>query len=172
MSSNKSKDDSKTLLQTDTPSCRACDGSDSGRTHPRRRRQYRPRPGNHQFQQRSDLHTNSADLCYLCWHFAMRAIRADWIRIQFPNGATNIQNTLRLGAGVVPRLVDVLLATSISRSRPYCSKIVSTPKTPCTRKSGPAIERPVFWPLDGVDPLLQREVMDCWKHRLSRFQSR
>jgi opacity protein-like surface antigen len=36
--------------------------------------------------------------------FAVRAIQADWIRTQFPNGATNIQNTLRLGAGVVLRL--------------------------------------------------------------------
>jgi hypothetical protein len=40
----------------------------------------------------------------IAYHFAMRAIQADWIRIQFPNGATNVQNTLRLGAGVVLRL--------------------------------------------------------------------
>jgi hypothetical protein len=33
--------------------------------------------------------------------FAVRAIQADWIRTQFPNGVTNVQNTLRLGAGVV-----------------------------------------------------------------------
>jgi hypothetical protein len=46
----------------------------------------------------------------IAYHFAMRAIQADWIRIQFPNGATNVQNTLRLGAGVVPRLVDDRLA--------------------------------------------------------------
>jgi len=37
-------------------------------------------------------------------HFAVRAIQADWIRTQFPNGATNVQNTLRLGAGIVLRL--------------------------------------------------------------------
>jgi hypothetical protein len=40
----------------------------------------------------------------IAYHFAMRAIQAEWIRIQFPNGATNIQNTLRLGTGVVLRL--------------------------------------------------------------------
>jgi hypothetical protein len=37
-------------------------------------------------------------------HFAVRAIQGDWIRTQFPNGATNVQNTLRLGVGVVLRL--------------------------------------------------------------------
>jgi opacity protein-like surface antigen len=39
-------------------------------------------------------------------HFAVRAIQADWIRTQFPNGATNVQNTLRLGAGIVLRLSE------------------------------------------------------------------
>jgi hypothetical protein len=47
---------------------------------------------------------------WIAYHFAMRAIQVDWIRIQFPNGATNIQNTLRLGTGVVLRLVDDRLA--------------------------------------------------------------
>jgi hypothetical protein len=37
-------------------------------------------------------------------HFAVRAVQADWIRTQFPNGATSVQNTLRLGVGVVLRL--------------------------------------------------------------------
>jgi hypothetical protein len=37
-------------------------------------------------------------------HFAIRAVQADWLRTQFPNGDTNVQNTLRLGAGVVVRL--------------------------------------------------------------------
>jgi hypothetical protein len=36
-------------------------------------------------------------------HFAVRAVQADWIRTQFPNSTTNIQNTLRIGAGVVLR---------------------------------------------------------------------
>jgi|SRR6187402_513346 len=36
--------------------------------------------------------------------FALRAIQADWIRTQFPNGTTNVQNSLRLGAGIVLRL--------------------------------------------------------------------
>jgi hypothetical protein len=37
-------------------------------------------------------------------HFAIRAIQADWMRTQFPNATTNVQNTLRLGAGIVLRL--------------------------------------------------------------------
>jgi hypothetical protein len=37
-------------------------------------------------------------------HFAIRALQADWIRTEFPNATTNVQNTLRLGAGVVLRL--------------------------------------------------------------------
>lgn len=36
-------------------------------------------------------------------HFAVRAFQADWLRTQFPNSTTNIQNTLRIGAGVVLR---------------------------------------------------------------------
>jgi hypothetical protein len=36
-------------------------------------------------------------------HFAVRAIQADWLRTQFPNSTTNIQNTFRIGAGVVLR---------------------------------------------------------------------
>jgi hypothetical protein len=36
-------------------------------------------------------------------HFAVRAIQADWLRTQFPNSTTNIQNTFRLAAGVVIR---------------------------------------------------------------------
>jgi hypothetical protein len=34
-------------------------------------------------------------------HFAIRAIQADWLRTQFPNSATNVQNSFRLGAGIV-----------------------------------------------------------------------
>jgi hypothetical protein len=37
-------------------------------------------------------------------HFAVRALQADWVRTQFPNGASNVQNNLRLGAGIVFRL--------------------------------------------------------------------
>lgn len=36
-------------------------------------------------------------------HFAIRAVQADWIRTQFPNSTSNIQNTFRIGAGVVLR---------------------------------------------------------------------
>jgi hypothetical protein len=36
-------------------------------------------------------------------HFAVRAFQADWLRTQFPNSTTNIQNTFRIGAGIVLR---------------------------------------------------------------------
>ena len=36
-------------------------------------------------------------------HLGVRAFQADWVRTQFPNGATDVQNTLRLGAGIVFR---------------------------------------------------------------------
>ena len=36
-------------------------------------------------------------------HFAVRALQVDWLRTQFPNGGSNVQNNLRLGAGVVFR---------------------------------------------------------------------
>jgi hypothetical protein len=39
----------------------------------------------------------------LARHFAVRAVQADWIRTQFPNATTNVQNSLRLGSGVVLR---------------------------------------------------------------------
>jgi|SRR6187402_28843 len=35
---------------------------------------------------------------------SVRALQADWVRTQFPNGTTNVQNTLRLGAGLIFRL--------------------------------------------------------------------
>jgi hypothetical protein len=35
--------------------------------------------------------------------FAVRAIQADWLRTQFPNSTTNIQNTFRVAAGIVLR---------------------------------------------------------------------
>jgi peptidoglycan-associated lipoprotein len=44
-----------------------------------------------------------ADLL-LSRHFAVRALQADWVRTQFPNGGSNVQNNLRLGAGLVFRL--------------------------------------------------------------------
>lgn len=37
-------------------------------------------------------------------HFAFRPIQADWPRTQFPNGTTNVQNNLRLAAGLVFRI--------------------------------------------------------------------
>ena len=37
-------------------------------------------------------------------HFGIRVFQADWVRTQLPNGTTDVQNTLRLGAGVVFRL--------------------------------------------------------------------
>jgi hypothetical protein len=37
-------------------------------------------------------------------HIAIRAFQGDWLRTQFPNGTTNVQNSLRLGAGIVFRM--------------------------------------------------------------------
>jgi hypothetical protein len=37
-------------------------------------------------------------------HFALRAFQADWLRTEFPNGTTNVQNNLRLAAGIVFRI--------------------------------------------------------------------
>jgi len=37
-------------------------------------------------------------------HFAIHPFQADWLRTQFPNASTNVQNDFRLGAGVVFRL--------------------------------------------------------------------
>lgn len=37
-------------------------------------------------------------------HFAVRAIQADWLRTEFPNSTTNVQNSFRLAAGIVLRL--------------------------------------------------------------------
>jgi hypothetical protein len=37
-------------------------------------------------------------------HFAVRPIQVEWLRTQFPNGATNVQNELRLSSGIVFRL--------------------------------------------------------------------
>jgi hypothetical protein len=37
-------------------------------------------------------------------HFGVRIFQADWVRTQLPNGTTDVQNTLRLGAGIVFRL--------------------------------------------------------------------
>jgi hypothetical protein len=37
-------------------------------------------------------------------HLGLRAVQVDWIRTQFPNSTTNVQNNLRLGAGIVFRL--------------------------------------------------------------------
>lgn len=36
-------------------------------------------------------------------HIAVRAIQADWLRTQFPNSTTNVQNSFRLAAGIVLR---------------------------------------------------------------------
>jgi opacity protein-like surface antigen len=35
---------------------------------------------------------------------AIRALQADWVRTQFPNADTNVQNNMRLGAGIVIHL--------------------------------------------------------------------
>jgi hypothetical protein len=35
--------------------------------------------------------------------FAVRAFEADWVRTQLPNGTTNVQNNLHLGAGLILR---------------------------------------------------------------------
>lgn len=36
-------------------------------------------------------------------HFGIRALDAEWLRTQLPNGTTNVQNNLRLGTGIVYR---------------------------------------------------------------------
>jgi hypothetical protein len=36
--------------------------------------------------------------------FSVRPIQADWVRTEFPNATTDVQNSLRLGAGIVWRL--------------------------------------------------------------------
>jgi peptidoglycan-associated lipoprotein len=36
-------------------------------------------------------------------HIAVRVIHADWLRTQFPNSTTNVQNSFRLAAGIVLR---------------------------------------------------------------------
>jgi hypothetical protein len=40
----------------------------------------------------------------LTHHFRVRVFQVDWVRTQLPNGTTNVQNTLRLGAGILFRL--------------------------------------------------------------------
>lgn len=37
-------------------------------------------------------------------HLAVRAIQADWLRTLFPNSSTNVQNSLRVAAGIVIRI--------------------------------------------------------------------
>jgi outer membrane immunogenic protein len=37
-------------------------------------------------------------------HFGLRLFQGDWVRTEFPNGTTNVQNNLRLAAGVVFRI--------------------------------------------------------------------
>lgn len=37
-------------------------------------------------------------------HLAIRPFQAEWLRTQFSNGATNVQNNLRLSAGIVLKL--------------------------------------------------------------------
>jgi hypothetical protein len=39
----------------------------------------------------------------LSQHLSLRAVQASWLRTQFPNTATNVQNDLSVGAGVVFR---------------------------------------------------------------------
>ncbi len=39
----------------------------------------------------------------LSGHLSVRAIEADWLRTQLPNGTTDVQENLRLGAGVIYR---------------------------------------------------------------------
>lgn len=39
----------------------------------------------------------------LSHHVSIRAFQADWLRTQFPNSTTNIQNTFRVSAGLVLR---------------------------------------------------------------------
>ena len=41
-----------------------------------------------------------ADL-HFSHHLGLRIVQADWIRTQFPNSGSNVQNNLRLGAGII-----------------------------------------------------------------------
>jgi len=36
-------------------------------------------------------------------HIGLRAFEADWVRTELPNSTTNVQNNLRLGAGIILR---------------------------------------------------------------------
>jgi peptidoglycan-associated lipoprotein len=36
-------------------------------------------------------------------HLALRVLEADWLRTQLPNATTNVQNNLRVGAGLIYR---------------------------------------------------------------------
>ncbi len=36
-------------------------------------------------------------------HLALRVVQADYVRTQLPNSLTNVQNSLRLGLGIVIR---------------------------------------------------------------------
>jgi hypothetical protein len=37
-------------------------------------------------------------------HFGVRVFQAGWLRTEFPNANTNVQNNLRLAAGIVLRI--------------------------------------------------------------------
>lgn len=37
----------------------------------------------------------------LSHHLGLRLVQADWVRTQLPNSLTNVQNNLRLGAGII-----------------------------------------------------------------------
>jgi outer membrane immunogenic protein len=40
-------------------------------------------------------------------HFAVRVFQADWLRTEFPNADTNVQNNFRVAAGIVFRIPQV-----------------------------------------------------------------
>ena len=50
------------------------------------------------------LHVGGGVDIGLSRHFAVRALQADWLRTQFPNANTNVQNNLGLAAGIVFRI--------------------------------------------------------------------
>ena len=50
------------------------------------------------------LHVGGGVDIGLSRHFAVRVLQADWLRTQFPNANTNVQNNLGLSAGIVFRI--------------------------------------------------------------------
>jgi hypothetical protein len=68
---------------------------------------------NSYFPSTSGVHTNYDSFALqvgggvdigLSRHFAVRVFQGDWLRTEFPNASTNVQNNFRLAAGIVLRI--------------------------------------------------------------------